>query len=362
MRTLAITGLFSPLGRRMARLASGFGMRVLGIDIKPMPRPSPGIEFVEADIRNPLLSKLFKSENVEVVLHCAFRWRQRRTEEVFDSNVLGTMRLLGAAALAHVHKVIIPSSTVVYGAHPNNPAFIDEHSDFVGHPEYAYIRELRDIETFVSGFRHQYPDMVVTVLRFANILGGGMPSPMTSYLSLPAPPVLLGFDPLMQFIHHDDVLRAVGHCIMEDYNGTYNVAAPDPQSLLKVLALAGVPPVFIFHPFAYWGHRWGRMIRPEVDRCAPLPWDYLRYSWVAATDRMEQELGFTPAKDAETTVREFGQQLREYRRKTSLSYRTAEEGLRAAKTVGKQTQRIAQEAAKRTTAAAADLITGPESS
>jgi len=344
----------------MARLASEFGMRVLGIDIKPMTKPFPGVEFVEADIRNPLLAKLFESENVEVVLHCAFRWRQRHTEEVFDSNVLGTMRLLGAAALARVRKVIIPSSTVVYGAHPSNPAFIDESSEFVGRPEYAYIRELRDIETFVSGFRHQYPDMIVTVLRFANILGGGMSSPMASYLSMPAPPTLLGFDPRLQFIHHDDVLRAVGHCIMEDHNGTYNVAALDPQPLLKVLALVGAPPVFIFHPLAYWSQRWGRMIRPEVDRCAPLPWDYLRYSWVAATERMEQELGFTPAKDAETTIREFGQQLREQRRKTSLTYRAAEDGLRTVKTVGKQTQRVAQEAARRTTAAASDLIAGPE--
>ena len=102
MNTLAITGLFSPLGRRMARLASNFGVRVLGIDIKPMTKPFPGVEFVEADIRNPLLSELFKVEKVDAILHCSFRWRQRRTEEVFDSNVLGTMRLLGAAAIAGV--------------------------------------------------------------------------------------------------------------------------------------------------------------------------------------------------------------------------------------------------------------------
>ncbi len=92
MKTLALTGLFSPLGRRMAQLANQFGVRVLGIDVKPMTQPLPGVEFVEADIRNPLLPELFKSEKVDTILHCAFRWRQRRTEQVFDSNVLGTMR------------------------------------------------------------------------------------------------------------------------------------------------------------------------------------------------------------------------------------------------------------------------------
>ena len=53
MKTLAITGLFSPLGRHLAQAASQQGMRVLGIDLKPMTRPLADVEFIEADIRNP---------------------------------------------------------------------------------------------------------------------------------------------------------------------------------------------------------------------------------------------------------------------------------------------------------------------
>ncbi|MCO6452336.1 MAG: NAD-dependent epimerase/dehydratase family protein [Caldilineales bacterium] len=360
MRTLAITGLFSPWGRRIARLASGFGVRVLGIDIKPMTKPFPGVEFVEADIRNPLVGKLFQAENIDTVLHCSFRWRQERADEVYDSNVIGTMRLLEAAATAGVRKVIIPSSAFVYGAHPENPSFIAEDADFVGEPAYAYIHELREIEIFIAGFRRQYPDMIVTTLRFANILGGGVPTPMASYLALPIAPTLLGFEPRMQFIHHDDVLRAYGHCIMNDFNGVYNVAAPEPLPLLKVLALAGVPPAPIFHPLVYAGARWGRKISPGVAKAAPMPWDFLRYSWVAATTRMEQELDFTPTRDAESTIREFSAQLREYRRKTSTAYRVAGDGVRGAVAVSKRTTGAVQEASRRVGAAADDLRGLPE--
>ena len=351
MKTLAITGLFSPLGRRMARLASGFGMRVLGIDIKPMTRPFPGIEFVEADIRNPLLSELFKTEQVDTILHCAFRWRQRRTEEVFDSNVLGTMRLLGAAEIAGVRKVIFPSSTVVYGADPTNPAFIPEDEEFHGHWQYAYIRELREIETFVNGFRRQQPGMVITTLRFANILGGGVPSPMARFLSLPMPPTLIGFDPMMQFIHHDDVLRALGHCIMSDYNGVYNVAAWPPMPLLKALGLARTPPLMLIHPCAYSGYRWGRMFSKKVDDLAPLPWDYLRYSWVASTERMTGELQFEPQIDAEAILREFGEALREYRYENNRVYRFTRNRVRDAA----RAQQALGEAKRRTGAAMDDL-------
>ncbi|RME85627.1 MAG: NAD-dependent epimerase/dehydratase family protein [Caldilineae bacterium] len=325
MNTLAITGLFSPLGRRMARLASNFGVRVLGIDIKPLTKPFPGVEFVQADIRNPLLQQLFKSEQVDTVLHCAFRWRQRHHEEIFDSNVMGTMRLLGAAELAGVRKVVIPSSTFVYGADPNNPAFLDEGREFRGPVDYAYVRELREIELFVNGYRRQQPEMIITVLRFANILGGGIPSPMSRYMALPGPPTLLGFDPMLQFLHHEDALRALGHCLMGDYNGVYNVAAPDPLPLLKALRLAGLHPLPVPHVCAYKGTRLSRVLSRRGDGLPPLPWDYLRYSWVADTTRMREELGFQPMYDAETTLRQFGETLREYRYKHDPAYRLARE-------------------------------------
>ena len=351
MKTLAITGLFSPLGRRMARLAKQFSVRVLGIDVKPMTRPFPGVEFVEADIRNPLLSELFKVEQVDTVLHCAFRWRQRRTEQVFDSNVLGTMRLLGAASMAGVRKVVLPSSTVVYGAVADNPTFIDEKGDFTGRPEYAYVQELREIETFVNGFRRQQPDMVITSLRFANILGGGYPSPLAQYLALPAAPVLIGFDPMLQVIHHNDVLRALGHCIMNDHNGIYNIAAAPAMPLLKLLALAQTPPVPVFHLFAAKGMRWGRMFSKKVDGAVPLPWDYLRYSWTVSTDRMNDELDFAPLTDAESTVRDFGDALRAYRYETNRPYRFGQDRWRDVQKGGK----LVVNSTQRTRTAVADL-------
>ena len=359
MKTLAITGLFSPMGKHLAQTASQFGMRVLGIDLKPMTKPLPGVEFIEADIRNQLLAELFKAEKVDTIVHCAFRWRQRRNEEVFDSNVLGTMRMLGAAALAGVRKVILPSSTIVYGANPDSPSFLDEDSDFVGRPSYAYLRELREIETFVNGYRRQQPTMVITTLRFANILGGGVASPLAALLTLPAPPVLMGFDPMFQVIHHHDVLRALGHCILDDFNGVYNIAARPPLPLLKIMALAGVPPVPILHPLAYFGFRAGRLMTPRTYELAPLPWDYLRYGWVAATERMTDEMGFEPATDAETTVRQFGDAVRQHRYRANPAYRFTVDGLHTTVTTAQVAYNGVSEVGRRTQAAITSLRGAP---
>ena len=354
-QTLVITGLFSPLGRRMARLAVGMGVRVLGIDIKPLTKPFPDVEFVQTDIRNPLLAELCKTEKVDTILHCAFRWRQRHVEEIFDSNVLGTIRLLGAAETAGVRKIILPSSTFVYGAVAGNPAFLGEDSDFKGRPHYAYVGELREIETFVKGFRHHQPQVVITVLRFANLLGGGLASPLARYLSLPAAPTLLGFEPMLQVLHYDDALRVLRHCLQHDYDGVFNIAAPPPLPLYQLLALARVPPIMILHPLATQGLQMGRMFSHRVDALVPIPWDFLRYSWVADTTRMKTTLGFTPTLDAKTTVQQWRQSLRQHRQQNNRLTQTATETWQDIATMNRKSRATRQESSRRLARAMAEL-------
>ena len=308
MKTIVITGLFSPLSGAIAQWAIDQGMRVLGVDIQPMTRPLPGVEFIRADIRNPLFPQLLKAEQVDAIFHGAFRWRVRRSEEVFESNVMGTMKLMGAAALAGVKKVVFPSSTFVYGAHPNNPYFMTENNEFQGRSSYAYVRDLRDIETFLSGFRRQHPEMTVTVLRFANILGRGYSSPLARYLALPVIPTLMGYDPMMQVIHLDDVVRALIQALEEDHQGVFNAAAAPPLPLMKLIRMAGGHSVPILHPFAYTGQSLASMFLKKSKEIPAIPWDFLRYPWTAATDKIEAEWGYHPRLDAETTVRLFAQE------------------------------------------------------
>jgi len=331
MKTLVVTGLFNPLGTEVAKWAVDAGVRVLGVDIKPMTRPFAGIEFIHADIRNPLFPKLLKAEQVDAIFHSAFRWRVRRSEAIFESNVMGTMKLLGAASLAGVKKVVFPSSTFVYGAHITNPLYMTEENEFQGRPGYAFVRDLRDIETFINGFRHQNPEMTITVLRFANILGRNYPSPLARYLSLPIAPTLMGYDPLLQVIHRNDVLQTLTQALLEDHNGAFNIAAPDPLPLCKMLRLCRTPAMPILHPLAYSGFRWTRMLSKKADALVPIPWDYLRYSWTASIEKAEAEWGFSPSHDGEATVRQVAADLYEHRKKHSILYKATHGGLRFSK-------------------------------
>ncbi len=305
-KVILVTGVASEWGKRVAsQLALQPNYHVIGLDSDQPKQEIPKLDFIQADIRNPLLADLMKSEMVDTVVHLAITETQQPTEASFDLNVMGTMKVLGACSQALVRKVILKSSTVVYGARPDNSAFITEESTLRGSTSYGYARDLMEIESFCNGFRMQSPEIILTILRYPSIIGPTTDSPMTRFLKEMKAPILLGFDPMMQIIHENDVTDSMIHAVNQDVPGVYNVAADGILPLKKLIAVAGKIPLPVFHLFAYWGAN--LMSSGGLGRSTyiPIEPDYIRYPWVADTTRMQTELCFSPRYTAEEALREF---------------------------------------------------------
>jgi UDP-glucose 4-epimerase len=326
-KVVLVTGVADDWGRHVAnRLiaianpCSGeaspytFDAQVIGIDVEPPEVEIAGLDFIQADIRNPLLVELLRTEHVDTVCHLDFVESGRPTENSFDINVIGTMKVLGASAEARVRKVVLKSSTSVYGAKPTNPAFLTEDRALNGSRAYGTTRDRVEIEAFCNGFNRQVPEMIQTILRFPSIVGPEADTPMTRFLKQPWTPTLLGFDPLMQVIHEQDVVEALVQAVIHDVPGVFNVAAEGVLPLAKLMALAGKFPIPIFHLFAYWGAGAAVSTGLPLHRYLPIELDYLRYPWVADLERMRTDLGFVPRYTAEEVLREFAghQRLRRY--------------------------------------------------
>lgn len=310
-KVVLVTGVASYWGSRVAeRLVAEAGYHIIGLDVAQPPVEIRGVDFIQADIRNPLLVDLLKSEGIDTVCHLAFVETSRPNETAFDANVVGTGKFLGACAGAGIRKVVLKSSTAIYGARPSNSAFLTEEQSLRGSQRCGYIRDLIGIEAFCSGFRRQVPQMVLTILRFPSIVGPTADTPMTRFLRDPYAPGLLGFDPMMQLIHEDDVVGGLIHAMDNDVPGTFNVAAKEVLPLNKIRGLAGKPPVSVFHPFAYWGAWLMAGTRLPLDRIVPIELDYIRYPWVADLTRMCGELGFEPLHTAEEALCEFAARRR----------------------------------------------------
>ncbi|MEZ4645227.1 MAG: SDR family oxidoreductase [Chloroflexota bacterium] len=305
-KSILVTGVAGYWGMQVAnRLLQTPDVRVLGVDTAVPDKIPDGLDFIQADIRNPLLGDLLRAEAVDTVCHLAFTDSRRRSEQNFDFNVMGTIKVFGACADAGVRKVVHRSSTAVYGADPANPAFLSEAHPLHGSRRYGNTRDMVEIEEFCNGFRQQAPDILLTTLRFANILGYTAKTPMALLLQGRFTPTLLGFDPMIQLIHEEDVMGALVYAVLNDVPGVFNVAADGIMPLTRILALTGTIPMPILHPLAYWGTNTLRGTRLNPIRYIPFDLDYLRYRWVADTRAMQNELGFYPQYTAEEALREF---------------------------------------------------------
>lgn len=326
-KVVLITGVAGYWGLRVAtRLAAETNFHIIGVDVEPPAEKVQGLDFIQADIRNPLLVDLLAAEKVDTVCHLAFMHSTRPSEPAFDLNVMGTTKLLGACAEAGVSKVVLKSSTAVYGARPSNSAFLTEDHYLRGSRRYGYIRDMVEIERFCSGYGREVPEMRLTVLRFASIVGPTVDTPMTRFLREPQAPSLLGFDPIMQLIHEDDVVEALLHAILHDREGVFNIAAEDALPLNKIRGLAGKPPVVVFHSFAYLGLTLLSSRAARVTRYLPMDPDYLRFQWVGDLKRMREEFGFEPRYTAEDALREFAEQnrMRHYLPQSAILARSEE--------------------------------------
>lgn len=240
-----VTGVSRDLGARFARaLAQDDALEVIGVDVSP-PRHDLGkVSFVRADIRNPVIGKVIRTRGVEVVVHMAIVASPGNAgrSSMKEINVIGTMQLLAACQKAETfRKLVVQSSVSVYGASPRDPVKFTEDMSPRVQPRTGFAKDALEIESYVRGLGRRRPDVAVTTLRLANLMGAGVDSQMARYLALPVVPRIMGFDARLQFLHPTDAVAALLEVTREDHPGTYNVGAPDIVSLTQALRLMGRP-------------------------------------------------------------------------------------------------------------------------
>src|SRR5262249_40639615 len=136
---------------------------------------------------------------------------------------VGTRHALVAARHAHVQKVVMWSQTCLYGAHPTNPNFLTERHPLRAPTSEPYFADKLEAEAEVARFANRSPGTVVTVLRTATILGPTVHNYVTRYLARRVVPTMMGFDPLVQFIHEVDAIAAFKLAIDRDHPGIFNI-------------------------------------------------------------------------------------------------------------------------------------------
>lgn len=302
-RTVLVTGVSDHIGARVAAaLAADPEIhRVIGVDTVPppsLPREDGALlgrtEFVRVDLRGPDVTKVIRAADVDTVVHFSLvSGPSAGRTAMKEHNVIGTMQLLAACQRsATVRRVVVRSTTAVYGSSPHAPAVFAEDTVSPEVSHHGYARDAVEVETYVRGFARRRPDVATTTLRFASFMGPGVDSALTRYFSQPVLPTALGFDPRLQFVHSDDAVEVLSRMARADHPGVFNVSGDGVLLLSQCVRRAGRPMLPMPAPaFRLLGGlaRGARLVDFSPEQLA-----LMSHGRAVDTGRLSAELGWKP--------------------------------------------------------------------
>lgn len=309
-RAVLVTGATSPLARELVHvLYHDPGMRyVMAVsrDAKPyyFGDFQPGrFRFVQCDIlRHRDLEALFLSPEIrdaaiDTVVHMAFRRRPangREEDRAHRMNVDGTKRLLDRVLKSEtVKKFVFLSSALVYKLSADAPVRLSEDADLdFSTDSPPFVRDRVDAEMIVRSAMDNGRVRIV-ILRPASVVGRNIDGQLNLLFESFLVAAPLGFDPLINPIHTNDVVKGVRLSIERDVQGVFNIAGPDTAPLSEFLRMTGRPtiplPQMLQTPF--WGlQRILGLTRYDPD-CAP---EFPAFARQLDIRKAREVLGFEP--------------------------------------------------------------------
>ena len=309
-KRVVITGIASHWGTELARQLErdpsvSF---IAGIDMTEPPGDLERTEFIEADIRNPVLTRILPVTEPDVVVHCGillYPEPGKSARALHDINVIGSLQLLASLEKTPTLKsLVVRSSSAIYGSSGAGPCFFSE--DMAGrYPlKTRFQRDVGELEGYFDNFARRHPQFTVCIMRYQPEIAADLDTPLVRYLSLPVVPTQLGFDPRLQLLHADDATGALLAATYEPIQGPVNIAPSGTISLTRILRMAGRPTLPVPHPlfgptFSQLGRRLGAAAVQDDGV------QLLRYGRGVDNTRMRNELMYEPRFDAVGAVRDF---------------------------------------------------------
>jgi len=285
-----ITGIAGGQGRLLARRLLD-SHEVVGADVQAWKGAPQGVRSVQVDLRKRKFEDVVRTERPGAIVHMGYVRHFRGSEEKrHDVNVRGTKQLLDHCVKYGVEKLVVMSSGYVYGAFPENPYFLEEDAPLSASRSYPEIRDLVEVDTLSSTFMWKYPEVRTSVLRPVNVLGRTVHSMARTYLSQSRVPTVMGFNPMMQFIHEADLSEAIVLALEHGLRGVYNIVGPGEVPVHTAIRETGGKVLPIPEPLARgffdWSFRWGFASYP------PGMLDFLKYPASLSGDHFREATNF----------------------------------------------------------------------
>ena len=298
MRVL-IPGAAGAIARKLATRLVADGHEVVGIDRRPW--RDPPIEFHEVDVRKRAAEDVFRKARPEAVVHMAtVTSLVMPGEERNQINLGGTRAVFDHCRAYGVAHCIFVGRHTFYGAGPDSPLFHVEDEPPQELNRFPALADLVAADLYAATALWRFPELATSVLRVCYTLGASGQGTLAGFLRGKRVPMVLGFDPLFQFLHEDDVVEALVLTLAKRPRGVFNVAGPQPLPLSRVAIAAGRTPVPV--PEILLESLIGRFGFPRLPKGALT---HIKYPVVVDAKAFRETTGFVHRYDEMDAIRSF---------------------------------------------------------
>ncbi|MFM7199575.1 MAG: NAD-dependent epimerase/dehydratase family protein [Myxococcota bacterium] len=241
MSTVLVTGVAGGLAQAVCRALREEGVEVVGVDYRPPQQALPeGVRFFRASYNKTGIEDVFRRNKIDAVLHLGRVGDLRQdSERRFDLNVVGTQKIMNLCVEHGVKRLVVLSTFHIYGAHPANHTPIQEDEPLRAGLEFPEIGDAIQLDNMASTWIYRHPEVSTAVLRMVNVVGPSIKNSMSQFLRAERVPFLLGYNPMVQFIHEEDAVRALLLACRKPIAGVFNVAGSDVVPWKTALKLTG---------------------------------------------------------------------------------------------------------------------------
>ena len=298
-RTVVVTGASGSFGRVAVRWLASRGHRVEAVDLHDGGTLPPNVELHRLDVRKRGFEDLVRRVRPHALIHLAMVRRfGRDAEERHRINFEGTAKVFEVGRAHGVGKMVFVSRATVYGAMSDQPQFVTEEHPPAAGRIFPEIQDLIAADLYVSGMLWRHPEVETVLLRPVNVLGPSVRTLLNRYLGRRRVFTVLGFDPIQQVLHEDDLGLAFEHALVSGVRGVFNVTGPGEVPLHVLIEEAGATAVPL--PEAFIDLVKGRLGFPLIPKGAL---EYLKFPCTVDGTRFREASGFEPAHDLVATLR-----------------------------------------------------------
>ena len=295
-----VTNAAGGLGRLVCRrLHRTFD--VIGVDRAPFPDRPKDVEHHQVDLRRKAATQLLKKKRPDVVVHIGgIHGPPALTSARL---VEGTVQLLKLVEQVGARKLVLLSSALLYGPSATSASFMSEEAPLLGAGNVPDLADDISLDMMVQSFFWKRPETETVILRPVHVVGPHLDNLATRYLKAPRVPRLLGFDPMLQIVHEDDVVEAILRALEPGVRGVFNVVGQTQAPLSRLLAARGTTAFPLPGPLLRAAMQRAVSWRLSTVDAGELA--FLQYSCLVDGRRASAELGFHPRHTLKETLEDL---------------------------------------------------------